>query len=156
MDDAQLLALFKGMPTPPSAAHLGAQFLEIDVKAGRVVIEFEARPEFVNPAGVVQGGFLAAMLDDTMGPAGAIASRGEFFTSTIDMNVSFLAPARVGKLIGRGKVVQMGNTIAFLQATLEDPDGRIVARATSSARLTRGVFKKTAKRAAGAEESVDR
>jgi uncharacterized protein (TIGR00369 family) len=148
MNDADLLALFKGMPPPPSATHLGARFLEVDVKAGRVVIEFEARPEFVNPAGVVQGGFLAAMLDDTMGPAGAIASRGEFFTSTIDMTVSFLAPAKVGKLIGRGEVLQLGGTIAFLAATLEDPDGRIVARATSSARLIKGVFEK-----AGAKEA---
>lgn len=147
MDEAELIALFKGMPPPPCAAHLGARFLEVDVAGSRVVIEFQARPEFLNPAGVVQGGFLAAMLDDTMGPAGAIASRGEAFTSTIDMNVSFLGPARVGKLIGRGEVLQLGNTIAFLAATLEDADGRIVARATSSARLVKGVFEKAAERA---------
>jgi acyl-coenzyme A thioesterase PaaI-like protein len=60
MNEADVIALFKGMPPPPSATHLGARFLEVDVKTGRVVIEFEARPEFVNPAGVVQGGFLAA------------------------------------------------------------------------------------------------
>jgi uncharacterized protein (TIGR00369 family) len=147
MTEDELIALFKGMPPPPSAVHLGARFLEVNAKAGRIVIEFEARPEFLNPAGVVQGGFLAAMLDDTMGPAGAIASRGAFFTSTIDMNVSFLAPAKVGKLIGRGEVLHMGNTICFLQATLEDADGRIVARATSSARLIKGVFEKAAQQA---------
>jgi uncharacterized protein (TIGR00369 family) len=147
MNEAELLALFRGMPTPPCAAHLGARFLEVHPDAGRVVIEFEARPEFVNPAGFVQGGFLTAMLDDTMGPSAAVASRGEFFTSTIDMNISFLAPAKVGKLIGRGEALQMGNTIAFLAATLEDPKGRIVARATSTARLIKGVFEKAAQRA---------
>lgn len=148
MNESELIALFKGMPIPPAAALLGARFLEVDVKSGRVVIEFEAKPEFLNPAGVVQGGMLAAMLDDTMGPAGAIASRGEFFTSTIDMNVSFLAPAKVGKLIGRGEVVQMGNSIAFLAATLEDGEGKIIARATSSARLIKGVFDRAAARGA--------
>ena len=30
---------------------------------------FHARPEFTNAAGDVQGGLLAAMLDDTLGPA---------------------------------------------------------------------------------------
>jgi acyl-coenzyme A thioesterase PaaI-like protein len=63
------------------------------------------------------------------------------------MTVSFLAPAKVGKLIGRGEVLQLGGTIAFLAATLEDPDGRIVARATSSARLTKGIFEKAGRAA---------
>ncbi len=88
----------------------------------------------------MQGGFLAAMLDDTMGPAVVVMSGGELFTSTIDMNVSYFAPARAGKLIGRGGAVRMGKTIAFLEATLEDESGQIVARATSSARLVRGIF----------------
>ena len=144
MDESQLKALFKGMSAPPSATHLGARFLSADPATGKVVIEFTARPEFVNPAGVIQGGFLTAMLDDTMGPAGAIATRGEYFTTTLDLTVSFLAPAKVGKLIGRGEVVQLGNTIAFLAATLEDEEGRIVARATSTARLIKGVFSKAA------------
>jgi uncharacterized protein (TIGR00369 family) len=60
---------------------------------------------------------------------------GRFYTTTIDMNVSFLAPAKPGRLFGEGRVVQMGKTIAFLEAQLTDANGVVVAKATSSARL---------------------
>jgi acyl-coenzyme A thioesterase PaaI-like protein len=54
---------------PPAAQTLGWQLEEIDPDAGTAQIRFDARVEFTNPVGAVQGGFLAAMLDDTMGPA---------------------------------------------------------------------------------------
>src|SRR3954452_8131792 len=57
------------LPPPPCAKTLGIEFAAIDSERGTVEVKFEARPEFLNPAGNVQGGFLAAMLDDTMGPA---------------------------------------------------------------------------------------
>ena len=43
----------------------------VDPEAGTIEVQFQARPEFANPIGNVQGGFLAAMLDDSMGPARA-------------------------------------------------------------------------------------
>jgi uncharacterized protein (TIGR00369 family) len=75
------------------------------------------------------------MLDDTMGPAVFAMTQGEWYTATIDMNVSYLAPAKVGKLFGEATVVQLGKTIAFLEAKLMDGAGTLIARATSSARL---------------------
>src|ERR1700738_820823 len=58
-----------GLPMPPCAKTLGIEFAAIDGERGTAEVKFEAKPEFLNPAGTVQGGFLAAMLDDTMGPA---------------------------------------------------------------------------------------
>jgi uncharacterized protein (TIGR00369 family) len=83
----------------------------------------------------MQGGFLAAMLDDTMGPAALSASGGVLYTSSIDMTVSFLAPARPGAILGHGRAVQLGKTVGFLEAYLTDAGGLVLARATSSARL---------------------
>jgi len=64
-----------------------------------------------------------------------VKTGGTHYTATIDLNVSFLAPARPGPLIGEGRVVQLGRTVAFLEGQLLAPDGRIVARATASARV---------------------
>jgi acyl-coenzyme A thioesterase PaaI-like protein len=64
-----------------------------------------------------------------------IYSEGRLFTPTIEMHVSFLAPARAGPLYGEGQVVQAGKSIAFLEGKLMDLSGVIVARATASARL---------------------
>ena len=128
-------SVMEAFPTPPCARTLGWKLIAHDEERGWVRIEFEAKPEFVNPAGYVQGGFLAAMLDDTMGPAALIKSQGTLFTASIDMNVSFFAPARPGKLYAEGEVVQLGRSIGYLEAKLFDAQGTLIARATSSARL---------------------
>jgi uncharacterized protein (TIGR00369 family) len=122
-------------PRPPCADLLGWRLLEYDVAKGSAKIAFESRPEFLNPAGFVQGGILSAMLDDAMGPAALLMTEGRFYTVTIGMNVSFLAPAKAGRFVGEGQVLQLGKTIAFLEASLRDRDDMLVARATSQARL---------------------
>ncbi len=76
------------------------------------------------------------MLDDCMGPAILIASNAEVFPSTIDLNVQYLVPAKPGQLIGKGRVVKIGNTIGFVEAELEDAAGGLIARATSTVRIT--------------------
>ncbi|HYE45514.1 MAG TPA: PaaI family thioesterase, partial [Caulobacter sp.] len=85
--------------------------------------------------GYVQGGFLAAMLDDVMGPAAYIMGRGKVFTPTIDMAVSFLSPAKAGRLVGEGQVAQLGKSIGFLEGKLWDAAGVMVAKATATCRL---------------------
>ena len=123
------------LPAPPCARLLGWKVLAAKPKEGWIKVGFDARWEFTNPAGYVQGGFLAAMLDDTMGPAVFVHTEGKFFPPTIDMQVSFLSPARPGRLVGEGRVVQLGKSIAFMEGVLFDASGTVVARATASARL---------------------
>ena len=127
--------VFDRYAMPPCARHLGWTLLDHDAARGWARASFEARHEFLNPAGFVQGGFVAAMLDDTMGPAVFLMTQGRAFSTTINMSVQFIAPARAGKFFGEGRVINLGNTIVFLEGTLRDADGGVVATATSSARL---------------------
>ena len=91
-----------------------------------------SKPEFLNPAGNVQGGFLAAMLDDTMGPAlSATLDAGEF-APTVNLNVQFHRPAKPGPLNGIGRVVLRGREVCQLSAELLQND-KIVATATATA-----------------------
>lgn len=122
-------------PTPDCAQLLGLDIIAADAAKGWVRVGFIAKQEFCNASGAIQGGILAAMLDDTMGPAVLIKTNAEFYPTTIDMNVSFLAAARPGPLFGEASVLQLGKTIAFLEANLTDTHGKLVARATSSVRL---------------------
>lgn len=123
------------LPAPPSARLLGWRLIDHDAARGWVRIGFDGKRDFLNPAGFVQGGILAAMLDDTMGPAVWLKTGGALYTATIEMSVSFLAPARPGPLFGEGSVLQLGSTIAFMEARLLDGAGATLARATASARL---------------------
>jgi len=60
----------------------------------------------------------------------------DHFPSTINMNVSFLAPARPGPLFAEATVVQLGKTIGFVEAVLSDADDAPIARSTASVRLS--------------------
>jgi uncharacterized protein (TIGR00369 family) len=88
------------LPRPPCALTLGGKFRQIDPDAGTIETEFEGKPEFANPIGHIQGGFLAAMLDDTLGPAlVATLPKGQF-APTVNLSVSFLRPGKVGAITG--------------------------------------------------------
>ena len=121
---------------PPADVLLGWELESVDPDSGTIEVSFTARQEFLNPAGQVQGGFLAAMLDETLGPAlVATLSDGEW-APTISLNVQFLRPAKPGRLRGRGRVVRRGRDIAFLAGELADGND-VVATATASAVIRR-------------------
>lgn len=126
-----------GTILPPCAAHLGAEILELDREAGRVRVAFRGRDEFLNPAGFVQGGFLTAMMDDAMGLCVVTATGGANYMSTISLTTVFLAPARAGRMEAEARVVRLGGTIGFLEASLTAPDGTEVARASAQVRLVK-------------------
>jgi uncharacterized protein (TIGR00369 family) len=121
-----------GLPPPACAATLGIEFLAIDGERGTVEVKFEAKPEFLNPMGNVQGGFLAAMLDDTMGPAITATLNAGEFAPTVNLNVQFHRPAKAGPLKGVGRVVLRGKEICQLAGELFQND-KIVATATATA-----------------------
>lgn len=122
-------------PLPPAAVALGWKLLAINPEEGTIEVEFTAGEAFLNPAGVVQGGFLAAMLDDTMGPALVAGLEPGDFAPTTDLHVQFLRPARAGRLVGRGRVVRRGRDVAFLAGELVDEQGAVVAVGTATAQI---------------------
>jgi uncharacterized protein (TIGR00369 family) len=123
------------VPPPPAAVLLGWELVGVDPERGTIEVAFQADERFVNPVGVIQGGFLAAMLDDTLGPALVATLPENQFAPTLDLHVQFLRPARPGKLLGRGRIVKRGKEVCFLAGELLGPDGEPVAVATATARI---------------------
>jgi uncharacterized protein (TIGR00369 family) len=123
-------------PAPPAAAALGWALSRVDPDRGEIEVRFDASG-FANPVGNVQGGFLAAMLDDTLGPALVATLPADQFAVTLDLNVSFLRPARPGPITGTGRVLHRGGSVAFLAGELRDGSGEVVAAATATARIIR-------------------
>src|SRR5262249_40760508 len=114
---------------------LGWTLEEIDPEAGTIRVSFDARADFTNPIGAIQGGLLTAMLDDTMGPALVATLEPDRFAPTLEVQVNFLRPARPGRLVGTGRVIHRGGSIAFLAGELSDADGVVLATATATARI---------------------
>jgi uncharacterized protein (TIGR00369 family) len=113
--------------------------LQADREAGRVRAEFDAQPRFCHTDGtVVQGGFVTAWLDFAMaqatlqrlGPGAGLAS--------LEIKVSFLQRVGPGRVIAEGRVQRMGRRVAFLEGSLFDADGALLATATSTGMVRTG------------------
>lgn len=103
---------------------------------GRTVWRMRADERFANPAGIVQGGFLGAMADSAMGSATITHARAagqRVVSSNVEMKTSFLAAARVGRMLEcTARVVSGGRRVAFAEAEVVDDRGVVVARASST------------------------
>ncbi len=124
------------LPPPRCAQTLGIRVLSVDPEAGVVSVEFEGKEDFLNPAGNIQGGFLSAMLDDTMGLALSPTLAAGEFAPTINLNVQFLSVARPGKIEARGRIEKRGREICYMSAELSQ-QGKAVATATAAAIVRR-------------------
>jgi uncharacterized protein (TIGR00369 family) len=136
LSDDQIRALLRDPANhPPSARHLGFELIDFSIEQGWAEVAFTPRPEFANPAGAVQGGFVCAMLDDAMGFTASISQGFAILVPTLQVCVSYLRPTPMSRVIARGEVLRMGNTTAHLQGSLRLPDGTLLATASASAVL---------------------
>ncbi len=101
---------------------------------GRTVWQAKIDERFLNPAGVLQGGFLAAMLDSAMG-ASAVTVVGErrVIVANTEMKVSFLRTVELhDTLTCVATVLKPGRVISFLEAKVTNAQGHLVATASST------------------------
>jgi uncharacterized protein (TIGR00369 family) len=89
---------------------------------------------FLNPAGIVQGGFLSAMMDSSMGASAVLSVKDrKVSVANTEMKSSFLRPARNGDVLTcTASVLKPGNVVAFLQASVVDDAEKLVATASST------------------------
>ena len=132
-----LQAMIDGrVPPPPFAELTGAELVSVD--DGVAVFRCTPDESTFNPLGLVHGGVVCMLLDSAAGcavhsqlPAGA-------GFSTIEIKVSFLAPANGVTLEVEGRSLRVGRQVAFAEAHARDGEGKLVAHATTSLALMRG------------------
>ncbi len=111
--------------------------LEFDRDSKTAMIRFTAGRSLCNPDDGIQGGFICGMLDAAMANA-VFCLLGEVaIVATLEIKVSYLEVSRPGELIARGTIARSGKTITFLEAELRDADGKLLATASSTARVIR-------------------
>lgn len=115
---------------PPIAKTLCSEFIDINFDEKRLTARFEAGERFLNPAGMIQGGILSAMLDATMGPAISMLLDDGEFSPTLDLNTSFIKPGKPGKFICKASVVNRGKSICYAEGKLFDEKENLIATAT--------------------------
>jgi uncharacterized protein (TIGR00369 family) len=119
--------------TSPHTALLGSEFVSFDEATQTVTMRFTVKREMTTWRGGVQGGLVAGYLDDVMGYAFVAATGGELAPLNLDLNMTLIRLIPEGSLIGKGRVVKAGRRVVFLEGELLSEDGKLMARATSTA-----------------------
>ena len=114
------------------------RIVEVD-PAGRAVLEYEAKQAQCHSGGVVQGGFVTGWIDAAMAHAAIALTGDQIVPMTLELKVSFFAPARPGPVFAEGWAVKHGKRTAFYEGALKDGAGNLLAKATSTlAMIDRG------------------
>ena len=117
----------------PFVHHLGFELNRFD--GGESEVVYEARPEHLNSFGVTHGGASMTLMDVAM----AVAARSvqkDMGVVTIEMKTSFMRPAK-GRLTAKGQLLHRTRTLAFVEARIMDPQGRVCAHATGTFKYVR-------------------
>ena len=134
MEDSKILQSLQS-DSAPCTDTLGAKVIRFNSEPPEIEMEFEAIYDFTHSDGhVVQGGFVTGMLDAPMAHLLMGLFDFKIIPMTLDLNVSFLAPTRQGKLNCIAEVLQLGKSTAFMTSKLYQQD-KLVASATSTVRL---------------------
>jgi uncharacterized protein (TIGR00369 family) len=121
---------------PPVAALWRGEFVSHDPAAGVLRVRFPTKPEYANPGGMVMGGIVTAMLDDTMGPLVVAQTGGANFPASTDLHTQFFKGAPIGPpLIVEARIDRLGKSIAFTSAVLMNNRGEVYAKAVHTALL---------------------
>lgn len=97
-------------------------------------IELVIDGRHANSLGIVHGGVFATLLDAAMGHAVAYCRIDGNVRSavTVSLTTTFLAPAKHGTLIARGRVAGISGRLATVSGEVRDGDGNICAAGQGS------------------------
>ena len=119
----------------------------VSVDAGRAAIEYEVGPQMCHSGGVAQGGFVCGWIDAAMAHA-SLNLAPEMTPMSLELKVSYFAPARPGRVIAEGWIERRGRATCFAEGRLLDLAGNVLAKASSTIRLIpREAVEAAAKRA---------
>jgi uncharacterized protein (TIGR00369 family) len=100
---------------------------------GEADLSLEVAPGHVNLMGVLHGGVISSLADAATGIAMLSALDDGWSHVTTSIQVTFLAPGRLGDHVtARGRVIKRGRRFGYGEADVERSDGTLLARATAS------------------------
>ena len=118
----------------PSTLLLGGTLRYIGV--GEAWVDYPIKHDLTNPVGMIQGGFLAAIIDDTIGLA-FFSMEPEYMFTTTNLNVNYLFGARKGELIrAKANIIRMGKKIANFECKVYNLKGEVIASSTANLVVT--------------------
>jgi uncharacterized protein (TIGR00369 family) len=114
----------------PFLAFMGIR--QEEIKEGYARFRMAIRPKYLQGAGLVQGGIMVALADETIAHAIMSLLKENEGLTTVELKSNFLAPVKDGDLIAEATVFQKGKSIIIGDCLIKDNQGRAVLRCTAT------------------------
>lgn len=116
---------------PPVFIAMKGEVIDFDFDTGFLKIRFPVLTEHLNPFGNMQGGMIAAAIDNTLGPL-SMAVAPPNFTRRIEIKFRRIVPLETGYLYVTGNFVGQKKQQLYFTATVVDSEGNEYATAKST------------------------
>jgi uncharacterized protein (TIGR00369 family) len=120
---------------PPVFTELGGEFRAYDPDAQTLVVRFPVEERFQNPAGFLQGGIIAAAIDNAVGPLSYLVAPPSV---TSQLDTTFLRPVSPADAFVEveARLVERSGRQLVLDARVTNPAGETVALARATCVIT--------------------
>ena len=115
----------KALIPPPCLLDMQGEFVEYE-EGVRLAMRFPVLPRYRNPMGHMQGGFIVAALDNTLGPFSYLIAPPSVTTS---LDTQYLRPVTSGDehIVCNAWLVERTRNVLHLHADVRNGGGKVVA-----------------------------
>lgn len=116
---------------PPVFDAMQGEPLAYDPESETLSCRFPVLPEQLNPYGSMQGGMIAAAIDNTIGPLSMLVSPPNF-TRHLELKYARPAGQELGYIIVKARFVEQQKRRLFFEAVVESESGERLASAKAT------------------------
>jgi acyl-coenzyme A thioesterase PaaI-like protein len=116
---------------PPSFLLMDGEFVALDLETKILAARFPVDERYLNPYGAMQGGLVAAAVDNTLGPLSMLVAPPNV-TRRLEMKYSRAVRLEMGSLEVRAEFVSREGRWLEFRADARSLDGELLARAKAS------------------------
>ena len=116
---------------PPVFTAMGGEFVSIDAENSVLEVKFPVPTSSLNPFGSMQGGMIAAAIDNTIGPLSMLVAPLNF-TRTFELKYSKAVSRDLEYITVKARLVERIKRRLFFSAEVRDPEGNSLVTAKST------------------------
>lgn len=116
---------------PPVFGFMQAEFVAYDPSRNALSVRFPILESYLNPYGTVQGGIIAAAVDNTLGPLSVLVGPPNM-TRRLEMTYSRPISLEMAHFQVEARLLEQEDRFLVFAADVRDPNGNRLARARAT------------------------
>lgn len=107
------------------------QFIELDLDTGSLTAQFPVLESYLNPYGAMQGGMVAAAVDNTLGPLSVLVAPPNV-TRRLEMKYSRPVTLDMDYIVVQARLVERKDRWLYFKAAARSQKGLVLARSRAT------------------------